>query len=46
VDVVSGTFDIDARALLIRPDGYVAWAAPGEPLTAALTQWFGPQSVS
>jgi bifunctional hydroxylase/dehydrase len=33
-------------ALLIRPDGYVAWAAPGEPLTAALTQWFGPQSVS
>jgi hypothetical protein len=35
-----------ATALLIRPDGYVAWAAaPGEPdtggLRRALTAWFG-----
>jgi hypothetical protein len=32
-----------APALLIRPDGYVAWAGaePGS-LTAALTRWFSP----
>ena len=35
-----------AAALLIRPDGYVAWAAsPGDPdndgLRHALTTWFG-----
>ncbi|MGI5341557.1 FAD-dependent monooxygenase [Streptomyces sp. CA-181903] len=36
-------------ALLVRPDGYVAWAAPGDPpdtpsatLPAALRRWFGP----
>ncbi|HEX4833749.1 MAG TPA: FAD-dependent monooxygenase [Trebonia sp.] len=30
------------RAVLIRPDGYVAWVAPGsEPLTGALRRWFG-----
>jgi 2-polyprenyl-6-methoxyphenol hydroxylase-like FAD-dependent oxidoreductase len=29
-------------ALLIRPDGYVAWAYPGDAsLTQALTHWFG-----
>ena len=30
-------------AVLIRPDGHVAWAGePGEPgLEAALTAWFG-----
>jgi 2-polyprenyl-6-methoxyphenol hydroxylase-like FAD-dependent oxidoreductase len=36
----------DLTALLIRPDGYVAWAANGAPdldeLRSALTQWFGP----
>nr|AHB38501.1 FAD-dependent oxidoreductase [Goodfellowiella coeruleoviolacea] len=32
-----------APALLIRPDGYVAWAgANPEGLRAALTRWFGP----
>ncbi|MFJ9520146.1 FAD-dependent monooxygenase [Kitasatospora sp. NPDC101801] len=37
-----------AAALLIRPDGHVAWAAGPEPaapadgLAAALTRWFGP----
>jgi bifunctional hydroxylase/dehydrase len=31
-------------AVLIRPDGYVAWAAPGshQDLSMALTRWFGP----
>ena len=33
-------------ALLVRPDGYVAWLAPDGPdagsLTDALTRWFGP----
>ncbi|MFL5719774.1 MAG: FAD-dependent monooxygenase, partial [Chloroflexota bacterium] len=31
-------------AVLVRPDGYVAWVGEGrdEGLTEALTQWFGP----
>ncbi|MFD5223769.1 FAD-dependent monooxygenase [Streptomyces tendae] len=31
-------------AVLLRPDGYVAWAAPGshQQLNSALTRWFGP----
>src|SRR5829696_6807826 len=33
------------RALLVRPDGYVAWVSPGGPeaedLPAALARWFG-----
>ena len=30
------------EAVLIRPDGYIAWAAPGgAPLGAALSRWFG-----
>jgi 2-polyprenyl-6-methoxyphenol hydroxylase-like FAD-dependent oxidoreductase len=34
------------EALLIRPDGYVAWVgdAAQKGLTAALTRWFGPPS--
>ena len=38
-DPMEGTFSV-----LVRPDGYIAWAAPdgGEPeLTAALNRWFG-----
>ncbi|MFE9904455.1 FAD-dependent monooxygenase [Streptomyces achromogenes] len=33
-----------ATAVLVRPDGHVAWVAPGGPgeLTAALERWFGP----
>ncbi|MFJ5927645.1 FAD-dependent oxidoreductase [Kitasatospora sp. NPDC092948] len=32
-------------AVLIRPDGYIAWPhADGTPLEAALTRWFGPQA--
>ncbi|NUP66278.1 MAG: NAD(P)-binding protein [Nonomuraea sp.] len=36
-----------AAGLLVRPDGYVAWAEPcEEPLEAALTRWFGPAQAS
>ncbi|MER5933976.1 FAD-dependent monooxygenase [Streptomyces sp. NPDC002054] len=52
IDVVTVVnFDCDAPldGLLIRPDGYVAWAPPlGEPtagLTEALGRWFGPASA-
>ncbi|WP_326696260.1 FAD-dependent monooxygenase [Streptomyces sp. NBC_01754] len=42
--VVAGT-DEDtqgADALLVRPDGYVAWSSTNaEPLESALTRWFG-----
>jgi 2-polyprenyl-6-methoxyphenol hydroxylase-like FAD-dependent oxidoreductase len=31
-------------AVLIRPDGYVAWAGEG-PLADALTTWFGPPAL-
>jgi 2-polyprenyl-6-methoxyphenol hydroxylase-like FAD-dependent oxidoreductase len=51
VDVVSSTIaDRPAVALLIRPDGYVAWAADTfeaaeeAGLRAALQRWFGPES--
>lgn len=49
VDLVEGKADGDATALLVRPDGYVAWASSSpEPdeterkaLRAALERWFG-----
>jgi 2-polyprenyl-6-methoxyphenol hydroxylase-like FAD-dependent oxidoreductase len=47
VDVVVGTADLEVQALLLRPDGYVAWAAATfeaddeERLHAALQRWFG-----
>jgi 2-polyprenyl-6-methoxyphenol hydroxylase-like FAD-dependent oxidoreductase len=47
VDIVAGSADVEARALLIRPDGYVAWAADTfdaddeARLHAALQRWFG-----
>lgn len=51
VDTVSATIaDPPAAAMLIRPDGYIAWAAnafgPAEEmgLRAALQRWFGPES--
>jgi hypothetical protein len=41
VTAVAG--DAPASALLIRPDGYVAWAgADPDSLKAALTRWFSP----
>jgi hypothetical protein len=48
VDVINGAVaDLDACAVLIRPDGYVAWAADtfgaadADRLRAALQRWFG-----
>ncbi|WBO62923.1 FAD-dependent monooxygenase [Streptomyces camelliae] len=38
--------DLDARWLLVRPDGHIAWVDTGEGdregLRAAVTTWFGP----
>jgi 2-polyprenyl-6-methoxyphenol hydroxylase-like FAD-dependent oxidoreductase len=52
VDVVTGTMaDRPAAAMLIRPDGYVAWASDGigatelPNLIAALERWFGSARV-
>ena len=35
-------------AVLVRPDGHVAWVENGtdEPLTDALTRWFGPATAT
>jgi hypothetical protein len=43
VDVVAATAgDAPAAAVLIRPDGYVAWAGEdGDGLDDALHTWFG-----
>jgi hypothetical protein len=48
VDVITATTaEPPAEAILIRPDGYVAWAAatgttaPADGLRAALQTWFG-----
>jgi monooxygenase len=43
-DVVRVDMDPDTpyEAVLVRPDGYIAWASDGGPLTEALTEWFGP----
>jgi bifunctional hydroxylase/dehydrase len=51
VDVVTARFGglpaddplADARAVLVRPDGYIAWVDPGtaDALDAALDRWFG-----
>lgn len=53
VDIVTGsTADVEASALLIRPDGYVAWAADTfetddvRRLRGALQRWFGVASVA
>lgn len=43
--VTAGCPETTATALLIRPDGYVAWASDtgrADGLTDALTRWFGP----
>ncbi|SDK12464.1 bifunctional hydroxylase/dehydrase [Actinopolyspora mzabensis] len=52
IDVVTATADelsddsplASTTAILIRPDGYVVWAAPGShhDLPTALDRWFGP----
>jgi hypothetical protein len=33
--------DLPAEALLVRPDRYICWVAPGQPVTEPLTTWFG-----
>ena len=41
IDVVSGRC-AGLDAVLIRPDGYIAWVAPGAgELAGALERWFG-----
>ena len=46
VDLVTGgSADTSVAALLVRPDGYVAWATDspdGPGLSEALARWFGP----
>lgn len=56
VEIVTATPSTEAwmnldgvDALLVRPDGYVAWVGRGsdpEGLTEALARWFGPADVS
>jgi 2-polyprenyl-6-methoxyphenol hydroxylase-like FAD-dependent oxidoreductase len=47
VDALTATMDDGPAAMLIRPDGYIAWATDEfgpddtEQLRAALTRWFG-----
>jgi 2-polyprenyl-6-methoxyphenol hydroxylase-like FAD-dependent oxidoreductase len=43
VDVVTTTADLPAAAILVRPDGYAAWASDNGTagLTDALHAWFG-----
>ncbi|WP_305886711.1 FAD-dependent monooxygenase [Actinoallomurus rhizosphaericola] len=49
VDVVTAECaDAPADALLIRPDGFVAWSTPADPasLPDALARWFGPPAAT
>ncbi|USQ86655.1 FAD-dependent monooxygenase [Streptomyces phaeoluteigriseus] len=52
VSVVAGeaTVEPPAQALLVRPDGYVAWAgspaATADELRASLARWFGPPAAA
>ncbi len=52
VDMVVAAMADRPAAMLIRPDGYVAWAADAfaaadaEGLRAALERWFGPAEIS
>ncbi|MFE0027590.1 FAD-dependent monooxygenase [Amycolatopsis sp. NPDC059021] len=44
IDVAGHDEDLGEPAILLRPDGYVAWAGQdAERLAAALTTWFGPR---
>ncbi|WP_345351208.1 FAD-dependent monooxygenase [Actinoallomurus liliacearum] len=49
VDVVTAECaEPPADALLIRPDGFVAWSTPADPATlpGALARWFGPPATA
>ncbi|MFC7587776.1 hypothetical protein ACFQYP_31940 [Nonomuraea antimicrobica] len=48
VDVVRARADHPAEALLIRPDGYVAWTseATGHRLRDSLERWFGRSTTT
>nr|AEE65478.1 putative oxygenase [uncultured bacterium BAC AB649/1850] len=52
LDVVTGSWlpgdgETGPAAVLIRPDGYIAWVAPGDiDLPAAISRWFGPVHAS
>ncbi|MCP6711267.1 hypothetical protein NL489_28370, partial [Klebsiella pneumoniae] len=52
VDTVEAAMADGPAAMLIRPDGYVAWAADtfaaadAGDLRAALERWFGPVEIS
>ncbi|MFC8831338.1 FAD-dependent monooxygenase [Streptomyces sp. NPDC057137] len=37
----AATPEIPCEAILVRPDGYIAWAPGGDALTAALSAYFG-----
>ncbi|MEV1172323.1 hypothetical protein [Nonomuraea sp. NPDC049784] len=43
LDVVRAKTDHEAEALLVRPDGYVAWVpgVTGHPLRESLERWLG-----
>ncbi len=42
IDHVTAKTDENLDAVLIRPDGYIAWSgADGQPLETALGKWFG-----
>ncbi|KUJ38043.1 FAD-dependent monooxygenase [Streptomyces sp. MI02-2A] len=45
--VPAGSPLADTSAVLVRPDGHVAWAAPGShhDLPMALERWFGPSRI-
>jgi hypothetical protein len=47
VDVVTTTTNADAAAILVRPDGYVAWASDNGTagLKEALHRWFGEPRI-
>ncbi|WTD60984.1 FAD-dependent monooxygenase [Micromonospora sp. NBC_01638] len=47
LDVIPARGGITADAVLVRPDGYLAWAGTGtDDVTEALRRWFGPESAA
>ncbi len=47
VELTEPVAELDAPAVLVRPDGYLAWAGGGEKgLYTALETWFGPATDS